>query len=213
MLPYGAIIKPCLCGVALVLGACFATVVTAQDAPTSGVVAPPVETNSALERVRQLLAAVEPTLIKDEALGDVATTELTITISLSEKRLHLFAGEKEALSCPIACGFAGRATPRGKFTVVAVEENKKMPDRGVYVRGKGEVLVADIDRRWDPMPSGTSFLPVPVAVLIRLDGDGPTIQSGLPTESGTTSGDVRIPASAAAALARYLKKGTQVEIK
>lgn len=167
-----------------------------------------------LERIWDLLSADRATEIDEATLAASGSTGTpSIRIELAAQLLHLDINGREVLTCPIASGRPSSRTPRGSFSVAATFENESIPYRGVFLGADGNVLMGDVDRRQDPMPVGASFQPRPVAVIIQLSGEGPTIQSGIATRSATTSGDIRIPATAATTMLRLIDKGTAVTIQ
>ncbi len=164
-------------------------------------------------RIWELLSADRLTILNEEILATASDDNVSIEVILAKQELRLLVGKGAAMICPIASGNPVSRTPKGQFKITAVTANEQIPHRGVFLAATGNILVKDVDRGRDPMPAGASFRPQPVALVIHISGGTTSIQAGLATRTGTTSGDIRIPVTAAQTLSRLVKEGTPVMIK
>ncbi|MGI8604644.1 MAG: L,D-transpeptidase family protein [Verrucomicrobiales bacterium] len=136
----------------------------------------------------------------------------TIKISLSERRLRVFAGEELALDCPVSTGRPSSATPEGVFTLAAKITAPKGLDYGNIIAPDGTILMRGVFAKYDALPAGASFNSIVPKCAFQLSEGGPLLFAGEATGAATTNGAVIVPEKIALLLSDRLALGVKVEI-
>ena len=145
--------------------------------------------------------------------GDGVPGAASIVIDISEQTASFYKGGKLVGVTPVSTGRAGYDTPTGSFKIL----QKNSPEYrsnlyGDYVDSEGNVVVANVGIKKDPMPPGTRFLGAPMPYFMRLTNSGVGMHTGFLPGIPDSHGCIRMPDHMARIYSQHVSVGTPVSI-
>jgi len=145
--------------------------------------------------------------------GDGVAGAPSIVIDISEQTASFYKGGKLVGVSPVSTGRAGYDTPVGQFKILR-KENKDYRSNlyGDYVDDAGNVVVANVGIKTDPMPAGTRFAGAPMPYFMRLTNSGVGMHTGFLPGVPDSHGCIRMPDKMASTFSQNVNIGTPVAI-
>ncbi len=167
-------------------------------------------------RFRLLLLAALAVFLNGCALTDFGYRSdvpgrASVVVDLSAQRAYLYKGRTLVLESVASTGREGFDTPTGKFRVIQKEIDHRSTLYGAYV-ANGRVVIANVDSRKTPRPSGTQYEGAPMPYFIRIVG-GVGIHAGQVPRYPASHGCIRLPKWKARRFFDEVKVGTPVTIR
>jgi lipoprotein-anchoring transpeptidase ErfK/SrfK len=140
--------------------------------------------------------------------------QLRVTIDLSEQTAYFYRGDKKIGRSRVATGLPGHSTPRGSFTILEKQFDKRSNLYGAMLNASGQIVNDDADSRRDSPPPGGRFEGAAMPYWMRLTPGGVGMHHGpIPNPGSRAShGCIRMPQSMAQALFDNAPLGTPVKI-
>jgi hypothetical protein len=144
--------------------------------------------------------------------GDGVAGDPRITISLGQQKAFFYRGNQLVGVSAISTGRDGHDTPVGNYKIIEKKEHHVSNLYGNYVDAAGNVVVAGVGIRQDPMPPGTSFQGAPMPYWMRLTTAGVGLHAGFLPGVPDSRGCVRLPEKMARAFFANAPMGTPVQV-
>jgi hypothetical protein len=144
--------------------------------------------------------------------GDGVSGAPSIVISLGQQKASFYKGGRLVAVSAISTGREGHDTPPGNYKIIEKKEHHTSNLYGNYVDEQGNVLVAGIGIRQDPMPPGARFQGAPMPYWMRLTTSGVGLHAGFLPGVPDSRGCIRLPERMAAAFFANAPLGTPVTI-
>jgi len=144
--------------------------------------------------------------------GDGVSGSPNIVISLGQQTASFYKGGRLVGVSAISTGREGHDTPVGNYRIISKKESHHSNLYGNYVDANGNVVVANVGIRQDPMPPGTSFAGAPMPYWMRLTNSGVGLHAGFLPGVPDSRGCIRLPERLAKAFYANAPVGTPVSI-
>lgn len=143
--------------------------------------------------------------------GDGVGGAASIEINLTSQQAKFFKGGKLVGVAPVSTGREGYQTPAGSFRVTQKNKNHRSNLYGNFVDGAGNVLVANVGVRKDPMPAGGRFQGAEMPYFMRIHG-GVGMHAGFLPGFADSHGCIRLPDRMAEIYFANASHGTPVRV-
>lgn len=143
--------------------------------------------------------------------GRVAKGPARVKIDLSAQRAYLYKRGELIAASRISTGRDGFETPTGRFKIVQKDKDHRSTIYGDYVGSGGRLLVAGVDIRRDPRPSGATFRGASMPYFLRFNGPIGLHAGNVPWYPAS-HGCVRLPIGMAQTFYRNVSVGTPVVV-
>lgn len=143
--------------------------------------------------------------------GDGVGGSPAITIDLREQKAFFYKGGRLVGVSMISSGREGYSTPSGNFKIVQKNKDHVSNLYGDYVDGAGNVVVANVGVKTDPMPPGTRFRGAPMPYFMRIHG-GVGMHAGFLPGFPASHGCIRMPEKMAQIFFANVSQGTPVRV-
>lgn len=143
--------------------------------------------------------------------GDGVTGSPSITIDLREQKAFFYKGDRLVGVSLISSGREGYRTPPGNYKIIQKSRDHVSNLYGDYVDASGNVVVANVGVRRDPMPPGTTFRGAPMPYFLRFHG-GYGLHAGFLPGFPASHGCVRMPERMAQIFYANVSNGTPVRV-
>ncbi|MBX7211843.1 MAG: L,D-transpeptidase family protein [Verrucomicrobiaceae bacterium] len=147
--------------------------------------------------------------------GDDVPGPVSINISLSEQKAHIFRDGREVAWTYVATGRSGFASPRGNFSVLEKIVDKHSNKYGVVVDASGDIVNGNATAGVSRIPPGGRFMGAPMPYWMRITSWGVGMHAGPIPDPGfpASHGCIRFPEEMARKLFGLVKVGTPVHIQ
>ncbi len=143
--------------------------------------------------------------------GDGISGSPSIVIDLREQKALFYKGGRLVGVSMISSGREGYSTPSGNFKIVQKNKDHVSNLYGDYVDGGGNVVVANVGVKRDPMPPGSRFRGAPMPYFMRIHG-GVGMHAGFLPGFPASHGCIRMPAKMAEVFFANVSQGTPVRV-
>ncbi len=143
--------------------------------------------------------------------GDGVSGAPSIEINLSSQQAKFFKGGKLVGVSPVSTGREGYQTPAGSFQVIQKNKNHRSNLYGNFVDGAGNILVANVGIRKDPMPPGGRFHGAEMPYFMRIHG-AVGMHAGFLPGFADSHGCIRLPERMAEIYFANASHGTPVRV-
>ena len=143
--------------------------------------------------------------------GDGVSGSPSITIDLSDQKAFFFKGDKLVGVSMVSTGREGYDSPAGSYKIIQKNKDHVSNLYGDYVDGAGNVVVANVGVKSDPMPPGTRFRGAPMPYFMRIHG-GMGMHAGFLPGFPASHGCIRMPARMAEIFFANVSHGTPVRV-
>lgn len=144
--------------------------------------------------------------------GDGVSGSPSIVVSLGQQKASFYKGGRLVGVSAISTGREGHSTPTGNYRIIEKKEMHNSNLYGNYVDDAGNVVVANVGIRQDPMPPGTKFAGAPMPYWMRLTSSGVGLHAGFLPGVPDSRGCIRLPERMAKAFYSNVSVGTPVSI-
>lgn len=144
--------------------------------------------------------------------GDGVPGEPKIVVSLSQQKAMFYKGGRLVGVSAISSGREGFDTPPGDYKIIEKKLKHQSNLYGNYVDAAGNVVVANVGIKIDPMPPGTRFVGAPMPYWMRLTNSGVGMHAGFLPGVPDSRGCIRLPERMAKAFFENAPIGTPVTI-
>lgn len=143
--------------------------------------------------------------------GDGVSGAPSIEINLTSQEARFFKGGKLVGVAPVSTGREGYLTPAGNFRVIQKNKNHRSNLYGNYVDASGNILVANVGVRKDPMPAGGRFHGAEMPYFMRIHG-AVGLHAGFLPGFADSHGCIRLPEQMAEIYFANAPLGTPVRV-
>lgn len=143
--------------------------------------------------------------------GDGVGGAPSITIDLREQKAFFYKGGRLVGVSMISSGREGYSSPAGNFKIIQKNKDHVSNLYGDYVDAAGNVVVANVGVKTDPMPSGARFRGAPMPYFMRIHG-GVGMHAGFLPGFPASHGCIRMPARMAEIFFANVSHGTPVRV-
>ena len=143
--------------------------------------------------------------------GDGIAGSPSIVIDLREQKALFYKGGRLVGVSMISSGREGYSTPSGNFKIIQKNKDHVSNLYGDYVDAAGNVVVANVGVKSDPMPPGTRFRGAPMPYFMRVHG-GVGMHAGFLPGFPASHGCIRMPAKMAEIFFSNVSQGTPVRV-
>lgn len=144
--------------------------------------------------------------------GDGVSGAPRIVISLGQQKAFFYRGDRLVGVSAISSGKDGHDTPVGNYKIIEKKESHHSNLYGNYVDAQGNVLVAGVGIKQDPMPPGAFFKGAPMPYWMRLTTSGVGLHAGFLPGVPDSRGCIRLPEKMARSFFANTSVGTPVAI-
>lgn len=144
--------------------------------------------------------------------GDGISGVPSIVVSLGQQKASFYKGGKLVGVSAISSGREGFPTPPGNYKIIEKKESHHSNLYGNYVDANGNVVVAGVGVKIDPMPPGTRFEGAPMPYWMRLTNAGVGLHAGFLPGVPDSRGCIRLPENLAAKFFANAPLGTPVTV-
>jgi hypothetical protein len=144
--------------------------------------------------------------------GDGISGAPSIVISLRQQKASFYKGGKLVGVSAISSGREGHPTPPGNYKIIEKKESHHSNLYGNYVDEAGNVVVAGVGVKIDPMPPGTKFVGAPMPYWMRLTTSGVGLHAGFLPGVPDSRGCIRLPEKMAKTFFANAPLGTPVTV-
>ena len=135
-----------------------------------------------------------------------------IVVRLSEQKAYFYTGRHLVGETVVSTGKRGFSTPVGRYRVVSKDRDHISSEFGDYVDDRGNVIMANIDVRKDPRPSGARFDGARMPYCMHFNG-GYAMHEGYVPPYAASHGCIRLPRRMARHFYENAREGTPVIVK
>jgi len=135
-----------------------------------------------------------------------------IHLSRAEQTAYFFRGSHLVGKSWLSTGDASHQTPAGKFTILQKNKWHKSSRYGAAVDSAGNVVVAELDKKKDPLPPGTQYEGAKVTNFMRLTWDGVGMHAGFLPGYPASHGCIRMPMQMSEHFFNAVELGTPVTV-
>lgn len=144
--------------------------------------------------------------------GDGVSGDPRIVVSLGQQKAFFYKGNQLVGVSAISTGKDGHDTPVGNYKVIEKKEDHRSNLYGDYIDANGNVLVAGVGIRQDPMPPGASFRGAPMPNWMRLTTSGVGLHAGFLPGVPDSRGCIRLPDRMSKVFYANTPLGTPVQV-
>lgn len=144
--------------------------------------------------------------------GDGVSGSPSITIDLREQQARFYKAGRLVGVSMISSGREGYATPPGKFKIMQKNKDHVSNLYGDYVDAAGNVVVANVGVKTDPMPPGAVFRGAPMPYFMRITSGGVGMHAGFLPGFPASHGCIRMPEHMAEIFFANVSHGTPVRV-
>jgi hypothetical protein len=144
--------------------------------------------------------------------GEGVSGEPRIVVSLGQQKAFFYKGGQLVGVSAISTGRDGHDTPPGNYKIIEKKEAHASNLYGDYVDADGNVMVAGVGIRQDPMPAGATFRGAPMPYWMRLTNSGVGLHAGFLPGVPDSRGCIRLPERMARAFYANAQLGTPVQV-
>lgn len=144
--------------------------------------------------------------------GDDTVGPASIVVSLGQQKASFYKGGKLVGVSAVSSGREGFPTPPGKYKIIEKKEAHHSNLYGNYVDEAGNVLVAGVGVKIDPMPPGAKFAGAPMPYWMRLTNAGVGLHAGFLPGVPDSRGCIRLPENMATKFFAHAPLGTPVTV-
>ena len=144
--------------------------------------------------------------------GDGVSGAPKIVVSLSQQKASFYKGGRLVGVSAISSGREGHDTPPGNYKIIEKKPKHQSNLYGNYVDDAGNVVVAGVGVKIDPMPPGTRFEGAPMPFWMRLTTTGVGMHAGFLPGVPDSRGCIRLPERMAKAYFDNAPIGTSVVV-
>lgn len=144
--------------------------------------------------------------------GDGIPGAPSIVVSLGQQKASFYKGGKLVGVSAISSGREGHPTPPGNYKIIEKKEQHRSNLYGNYVDDAGNVLVAGVGIKIDPMPPGARFEGAPMPYWMRLTPSGVGLHAGFLPGVPDSRGCIRLPENMAQKFFANAPLGTPVTV-
>lgn len=168
-----------------------------------------------IKRAEAVKPGQHPDRLLFEWRGDGVAGPVSVTISLSEQKAHIFRGGKEVGWTYVATGTASHPSPRGRFSVLEKIADKHSNKYGVIVDASGDIVNSNATAGSSRIPPGGRFMGAPMPHWMRITSWGVGMHAGPIPDPGfpASHGCIRLPLEMAETLYGIVQVGTPVTIQ
>lgn len=143
--------------------------------------------------------------------GDGVGGSPSITIDLREQKAFFYKDGRLVGVSLISSGREGYSTPPGNFKIIQKNKDHVSNLYGDYVDSAGNVMVANVGVKKDPMPAGARFRGAPMPYFMRIHG-GVGMHAGFLPGFPASHGCIRMPERMAQIFFANVSNGTPVRV-
>ena len=143
--------------------------------------------------------------------GDGVSGSPSITINLTEQKALFYKDGRLVGVSMISSGREGYDSPSGDFKITQKNKDHVSNLYGDYVDSAGNVVVANVGAKTDPMPSGTSFRGASMPYFMRF-ANGVGMHAGFLPGFPASHGCIRMPERMAEIFFANVSHGTPVHV-
>lgn len=144
--------------------------------------------------------------------GDGVTGSPSITIDLRQQQARFYKDGRLVGISLISSGREGFDTPSGDFTIIQKNKDHVSNLYGDYVDSSGNVVVANVGVKTDPMPPGARFRGAPMPYYMRITPAGVGMHAGFLPGFPASHGCIRMPERMAEIFFANVSNGTPVRV-
>jgi hypothetical protein len=144
--------------------------------------------------------------------GDGVSGRPSITIDLREQQARFYKDGRLVGVSLISSGREGFGTPVGNYTIIQKNKDHVSNLYGDYVDGLGNVAVANVGVKKDPMPAGSRFRGAPMPYFMRITPTGVGMHAGFLPGFPASHGCIRMPERMAEIFFANVSHGTPVRV-
>jgi lipoprotein-anchoring transpeptidase ErfK/SrfK len=135
-----------------------------------------------------------------------------IVVHLSEQKAYFYKGKHLVGETVVSSGRRGFSTPVGRYHVVSKDRDHISSEFGDYIDDRGNVIMANIDVRKNPRPSGAHFDGARMPYCMHFNG-GYAMHEGYVPPYAASHGCIRLPRRMARHFYENAPEGTPVIVK
>lgn len=135
-----------------------------------------------------------------------------IHISRAEQTAYFFRGTQLVGKSWLSTGDANHTTPAGRFTILQKNKWHKSSRYGAAVDAEGNVVVAELDKKKDPLPPGSRYEGAKMTNFMRLTWDGVGMHAGFLPGYPASHGCIRMPLEMSEHFFNNVEVGTPVTV-
>lgn len=135
-----------------------------------------------------------------------------IHLSRAEQTAYFFRGSQLVGKSWVSTGDSNHPTPAGRFTILQKNKWHKSSRYGAAVDSAGNVVVAELDKKKDPLPPGTRYEGAKMTNFMRLTWDGVGMHAGFLPGYPASHGCIRMPMQMSEHFFNNVELGTPVTI-
>jgi hypothetical protein len=143
--------------------------------------------------------------------GDGVSGSPSITINLTEQKAMFYKDGRLVGVSMISSGREGYDSPSGNFKIIQKNKDHVSNLYGDYVDSTGNVVVANVGAKTDPMPPGSSFRGASMPYFMRF-ANGVGMHAGFLPGFPASHGCIRMPERMAEIFFANVSQGTPVNV-
>lgn len=136
-----------------------------------------------------------------------------IRINRAEQTAYFYRGDMLVGKSWLSTGDAAHTTPAGRFSILEKDKWHKSTHYGAAVDAKGNVVIAEVDKRKDKFPPGTRYEGAKMTNFMRLTRDGIGMHAGFLPGYPASHGCIRMPEHMSEIFFNNVNLGTPVTIE
>jgi len=144
--------------------------------------------------------------------GDGVAGSPSVVIDLRQQQARFYKGGRLVGVSLISSGREGYSTPSGDFKILQKSKNHVSNLYGDYVDAGGNVVVANVGVKSDPMPPGAHFRGAPMPYFMRITSGGVGMHAGFLPGFPASHGCIRMPEHMAETFFANIAQGTPVRV-
>lgn len=144
--------------------------------------------------------------------GDGVAGSPSVTIDLRQQQARFYKGGRLVGVSLVSSGREGYSTPSGNFKIMQKSKNHVSNLYGDYVDAAGNVVVANVGVKSDPMPPGARFRGAPMPYFMRITSSGVGMHAGFLPGFPASHGCIRMPEHMAEVFFANIAQGTPVRV-
>ena len=144
--------------------------------------------------------------------GDGVAGSPSVTIDLRQQQARFYKGGRLVGISLVSTGREGYSTPSGDFKIIQKSKDHVSNLYGDYVDGAGNVVVANVGVKSDPMPAGAHFKGAAMPYFMRITSGGVGMHAGFLPGFAASHGCIRMPEHMAEIFFANVAQGTPVRV-